>query len=119
MFTYNIKPNKIYKIYSSKTIITLKSDLELIEFVCKEAFKEKRIKLSITWASEAKAYLKSNFSLLFLMTQSQQTKLMIIENFIDYNEKDETERLKLKMRAFDYVLEDHVDEIEQSGHIKY
>jgi hypothetical protein len=44
--------------------------------------------------------------------ESRETKLMIIENFIEYFTTNEEERYKMKEAAFDYVKEDHVDEIE-------
>ena len=51
------------------------------------------------------------------LTKTEETKLMIIENFIDYFTSNDVERLKMKMTAFDYVDEDHVDEIEQAGFV--
>lgn len=49
------------------------------------------------------------------MEKTKQTKLMIIENFIDHITSNEEERKKLKDTASLYVKEDHVDEIEQAG----
>jgi len=48
------------------------------------------------------------------MTKTQETKLMIIENFIDHIETNEVQRRKLKAVASQYVEEDHVDEIQQA-----
>lgn len=48
------------------------------------------------------------------MKKTKETKLMIIENFIDYYTTDETEREGMKKEATIYVEEDWVDEIEQS-----
>lgn len=46
------------------------------------------------------------------MIKTQKIKLMIIENFIDHFTSNETERLQMKETAFQYVEEDHVDEVE-------
>ncbi len=46
--------------------------------------------------------------------KTEEIKLMIIENFIDYIETNEVQREKLKVLADNYVTEDHVDEIAQS-----
>lgn len=51
------------------------------------------------------------------MEKSLKIKLMIIENFIDHLTHDEDKREKLKQIARDYVNEDHVDEIKQTGFI--
>jgi hypothetical protein len=51
------------------------------------------------------------------MKKSNEIKLMIIENFIDHFTTDEAERERMKGVAFEYVKEDHVDEIEQAGFI--
>jgi len=40
-------------------------------------------------------------------------KLIIIENYIDWFTSDEKERDQMKYAAFNYVEEDHVDEIQQ------
>jgi hypothetical protein len=49
------------------------------------------------------------------MTKTQEIKLMIIENFIDYiRPNDPAENDRLKNLARNYVGEDHVDEIKQS-----
>lgn len=45
---------------------------------------------------------------------TQDIKLMIIENFIDNFTSDEKERKKMKIYALEFVHEDHVDEIAQS-----
>lgn len=45
------------------------------------------------------------------MTKTQETKLMILENFIDHIETNEVQRQKLKAVALEYIEEDHVDEI--------
>ena len=45
---------------------------------------------------------------------TQEVKLMIINNFIDYFTSNEEERIKMKNSAVKYVDEDHVDEILQS-----
>jgi hypothetical protein len=42
---------------------------------------------------------------------SKETKLMIIENYIDWFTSNEDERKELKKNAAIYVEEDHVDEI--------
>ena len=52
-------------------------------------------------------------------TKAQDIKLMILQNFIDHiehNSKEERERL-YKV-AFQYVEEDHVDEITQAGFVE-
>ena len=48
------------------------------------------------------------------MTKTEEIKLMIIENFIDYFTTNEDERQVMKDTAYSYVVEDHVDEIAQS-----
>lgn len=48
------------------------------------------------------------------MTKTQEIKLMIIENFIDHFTSNDAERERMKESAFQYVEEDHVDEIAQS-----
>lgn len=53
------------------------------------------------------------------MTNTKETKLMIIENFIDYYTTDEAERLVMKEEATSYVDEDWVDEIGQSKEKEY
>ena len=45
------------------------------------------------------------------MTQTQEQKLDIIENFINYLSSDENEREGLYNVAHTYVEEDHVDEL--------
>lgn len=49
------------------------------------------------------------------MRKTEETKLMIINNFIDYFTTNEEERDQMKKNALVYVEEDWVDEIEQSG----
>lgn len=46
------------------------------------------------------------------MNASQQLKLDIIENFIDYLSSDDSEREGLYRVARNYVEQDHVDELE-------
>ena len=46
------------------------------------------------------------------MTSTTETKLRIIENFIDYYTSSDEERVRLKDVAADYVEADHVDEID-------
>ena len=46
------------------------------------------------------------------LTKTEEVKLMIIKNFIDYYTSDETERYDMKRSAEDYVEEDHVDEVQ-------
>ncbi len=50
------------------------------------------------------------------MKKTEEVKLMIIDNFIDYYTSDEPERDSMKVCARDYIEEDHVDEIAQSFH---
>ena len=38
---------------------------------------------------------------------------MIIENFIDYFSSDDMERRLMKQLAYEYVVNDHVNELEQ------
>jgi hypothetical protein len=52
------------------------------------------------------------------MTKTEYIKLSILENFIDYiRPNDEEEKERLKMLAYNYIKEDHVDEILQSMNI--
>ena len=46
--------------------------------------------------------------------KTKEVKLMIIENYIDWNYADEDECNELKREAYNYVEEDWVDEIKQS-----
>lgn len=46
------------------------------------------------------------------LSHTQDIKLMIIQNFIDYYTSDEKERESMYEVAFEYVKDDHVDEIE-------
>lgn len=48
------------------------------------------------------------------LTKTQDVKLTIIENFIDWYTTNEEERLSMKQSAETYVEEDWVDEISQS-----
>jgi len=41
------------------------------------------------------------------LTASEELKLIIIENFIDYYTSNDKEREEIKECAFDYVAEDH------------
>lgn len=43
---------------------------------------------------------------------NQETKLMIIENYIDHFTSDDAERERMKANASEYVKEDHVNEIQ-------
>jgi len=45
------------------------------------------------------------------LERNNETKLMVIENFIDWFTTDAVERDKMKQQALSYVEEDHVDEI--------
>ena len=49
------------------------------------------------------------------MTPTQELKLDIIENFINYLSSDENEREGLYLVARNYVEEDHVDELAQGA----
>lgn len=51
------------------------------------------------------------------MKKTLETKLMIIENFIDHYTSHIETREKMKQTARDYVDEDHVDEIDQAGFV--
>jgi hypothetical protein len=42
---------------------------------------------------------------------------MIIQNFIDYYTSDERERESMYEVAFEYVKDDHVDEIESAFNV--
>ena len=46
------------------------------------------------------------------LTASEELKLIIIENFIDYYTSNDKEREEIKECAFDYVAEDHCNELE-------
>lgn len=48
------------------------------------------------------------------LTKTQDVKLTILENFIDWYTSDEEERITMKQSAEIYVEEDYVDEISQS-----
>jgi len=43
---------------------------------------------------------------------AEERKLIIIENFIDYYTIDERQREDLKELAFSYVIQDHVNELD-------
>ena len=47
------------------------------------------------------------------LTNSEELKLIIIENFIDYYTSSEKEREEMKECAIDYVIDDHCNELEQ------
>jgi hypothetical protein len=46
------------------------------------------------------------------LSLAEERKLIIIENFIDYYTSDEKQREDLKELAFCYVIEDHVNELD-------
>ena len=46
------------------------------------------------------------------LIKSEEVKLDIIENFIDWFTTNDNERDELKRLAFDYVTQDHVNELE-------
>ena len=46
--------------------------------------------------------------------KTNDTKAMIIENFIDYFTTDKTARIEIKVILDSYMREDHVDEIVQA-----
>lgn len=46
------------------------------------------------------------------LNKSEEVKLIIIENFIDWFTSNDNEREDLKRLALDYVIEDHVNELE-------
>jgi hypothetical protein len=47
------------------------------------------------------------------LTKSEDLKLMIIENFIEWYTTDDKERETMKECAFDYVDECHYNELEE------
>jgi spore maturation protein CgeB len=47
------------------------------------------------------------------LTKIEDLKLIIIENFIDYYTSSEKEREAMKECAYDYVVDDHCNELEQ------
>jgi hypothetical protein len=51
------------------------------------------------------------------LTHTQDIKLIIIQNFIDYYTSDEKERESMYEVAFEYVKDDHVDEIESAFNV--
>jgi hypothetical protein len=46
------------------------------------------------------------------LTKSEEIKLMIIENFILWYTTDDKERIQMVECAYDYVVDDHVNELE-------
>ena len=53
------------------------------------------------------------------LSNSQELKLVIIENFIDYFYHSDENRTCMKLTAYLYVEEDHVNELEQfEGQLK-
>lgn len=46
------------------------------------------------------------------LSLAEERKLIIIENFIDYYTSDDKQREDLKELAFNYVIEDHVNELD-------
>jgi spore maturation protein CgeB len=46
------------------------------------------------------------------LTKAEELKLIIIENFIDFYTSDDNEREAIKECAYDYVIEDHCNELE-------
>jgi hypothetical protein len=46
------------------------------------------------------------------LTETQQIKLMIIENYIDHYTSDDAERDAMKENALMYVVEDFNDEVQ-------
>ncbi len=48
------------------------------------------------------------------MKKTLLTKLMIIENFIDHYTTNDVEREEMKDAAYQYVVEDHVDEVAEA-----
>lgn len=53
----------------------------------------------------------SNLMEAWVVTADKNKKLMILENYIDWLTSDETERERMKAGAFQYVEEDHVNEL--------
>jgi hypothetical protein len=47
------------------------------------------------------------------LSKAEETKLVIIENFIDYYFHDEKQREAAKEIAFDYVINDHLNELAE------
>lgn len=48
------------------------------------------------------------------LKHTEDVKLMIIQNFIDYYTSDDKEREEMYSIAWDYIREDHIDEIESA-----
>lgn len=47
------------------------------------------------------------------LTKAEELKLIIIENFIEYYTSSDKERKAIKECAYDYVIEDHCNELEE------
>jgi spore maturation protein CgeB len=47
------------------------------------------------------------------LTKAEELKLIIIENFIEYYTSSDKERMAIKECAYDYVIEDHCNELEE------
>ena len=47
------------------------------------------------------------------LTKSEDLRLMIIENFIEWYTSSDKEREAMKICAFDYIDECHYDELEE------
>ena len=47
------------------------------------------------------------------ISKAEELKLIIIENYIDWFTSDNRERDSMKESAFVYVMEDHVNELEE------
>ena len=47
------------------------------------------------------------------LTKAEELKLIIIENFIEYYTSSDEERKAIKECAYDYVIEDHCNELEE------
>jgi hypothetical protein len=47
------------------------------------------------------------------LSRAEEIKLMIIENYIDWYTSDDKERELLKEDAFNYVIEDHCNELSE------
>lgn len=47
------------------------------------------------------------------LTKTEDLKLIIIENFIDYYTSNDKERELMKECAYNYVIDDHINELEQ------
>lgn len=47
------------------------------------------------------------------LSPAEEMKLAIIENFINYFTSDDKERDQMKEAAFEYVINDHVNELSE------